>query len=174
MVVNSAQAGCIVKAEAQKSPLFWRFSVLFLFFEDRLLSRNFTRQPLACPSFPCFFWSPARISFFCCLSVCPFFSRHFRGSVGTRKSLFFWWFSLSSSKKQGKEGQGKFYRVADFYKRAPVFTMPPICPLLRMGITTQTQNAAFFFECQGCKSTGTQLTQALAPSPRGRPPNRKR
>ena len=43
---NSVQTRCIVKGEAQKSPLFWRFSGGFWFSQDRLLSRNSTRKPL--------------------------------------------------------------------------------------------------------------------------------
>ena len=39
------QTRCIVKGEAQKNPLFWPFSV-FLFSQDRLVSRNSTRKPL--------------------------------------------------------------------------------------------------------------------------------
>ena len=44
--INSVQTRCIVKGEAQKSPLFWRFSGGFRFSQDRLLSRNSTRKPL--------------------------------------------------------------------------------------------------------------------------------
>ena len=44
--LNSVQTRCIVKGEAQKSPLFWRFSGGFWFSQDRLLSRNSTRNPL--------------------------------------------------------------------------------------------------------------------------------
>ena len=40
------QTRCIVKGEAQKSPLFWRFSGGFWFSQDRLFSRNSTRKPL--------------------------------------------------------------------------------------------------------------------------------
>ena len=36
----------IVKGEAQKSPLFWRFSGGFWFSQERLFSRNSTRKPL--------------------------------------------------------------------------------------------------------------------------------
>ena len=43
---NSVQTRCIVKGEAQKSPLFWRFSGGFWFSQDRLFSRNSTRNPL--------------------------------------------------------------------------------------------------------------------------------
>ena len=43
---NSVQTRCIVKGEAQKNPLFWRFSGGFWFSQDRLLSRNSTRKPL--------------------------------------------------------------------------------------------------------------------------------
>ena len=50
---------CIVKGEAQKSPLFWRFSGGFWFSQDRLFSRNSPSKPLnliKCPIFtntPC-------------------------------------------------------------------------------------------------------------------------
>ena len=40
------------------------------------------------------------------LSVFPFFSRDFGGSVGIKNPCFFWWFSLPFPRKQGKEGQG--------------------------------------------------------------------
>ena len=43
--INSVQNRCIVKGEAQKSPLFWRFSGGFEFSQDLLFSRNSTRQP---------------------------------------------------------------------------------------------------------------------------------
>ena len=39
------QTRCIVKGEAQKNPLFWRFSGGFWFSQDRLFSRNSTRKP---------------------------------------------------------------------------------------------------------------------------------
>ena len=42
---NSVQTRCIVKGEAQKSPLFWRFSGGLCFSQDRLFSRNSTRKP---------------------------------------------------------------------------------------------------------------------------------
>ena len=45
-IFNSAQTRCIVKGEAQKSPLFWQFSGGFWFSQDRLFSRNSTRKPL--------------------------------------------------------------------------------------------------------------------------------
>ena len=44
--INSAQTRCIVKGEAQKSPLFWRFSGGGWFSQERLFSRNSTRKPL--------------------------------------------------------------------------------------------------------------------------------
>ena len=44
--INSVQTRCIVKGEAQKSPLFWRFLGGFWFSQDRLFSRNSTRNPL--------------------------------------------------------------------------------------------------------------------------------
>ena len=40
------QTRCIVKGEAQKSPLFWRFSGGLWFSQDRLFFRNSTRKPL--------------------------------------------------------------------------------------------------------------------------------
>ena len=40
------------------------------------------------------------------LSVVPFFSRDFRGSIGIKNPCFFGGFSLPFPKKQGKEGQG--------------------------------------------------------------------
>ena len=45
-IFNNVQTRCIVKGEAQKSPLFGRFSGGFLFSQDRLFSRNSTRKPL--------------------------------------------------------------------------------------------------------------------------------
>ena len=44
--INSVQTRCIVKGEALKSPLFWRFSRGCWFSQDRLFSRNSTRKPL--------------------------------------------------------------------------------------------------------------------------------
>ena len=44
--INSVQTRCIVKGEAQKSPLLWRFSGGFSFSQDRLFSRSATRRPL--------------------------------------------------------------------------------------------------------------------------------
>ena len=44
--INSVQTRCIVKGEAQKGPLFWRFSGGFRFSQDRLFSRISTRRPL--------------------------------------------------------------------------------------------------------------------------------
>ena len=38
--LNSVQTRCIVKGEAQKSPLFWRFSGGFGFSQERLCCRN--------------------------------------------------------------------------------------------------------------------------------------
>ena len=57
--IDSVQSRCIVKGEAQKSPLFWRFSGGFCFSQDRLFSRNSTRKPLnlikspICTNAPC-------------------------------------------------------------------------------------------------------------------------
>ena len=44
--VDSVQTRCIVKGEAQKSPLFWRFSGGFCFSQERLFFLNSTRKPL--------------------------------------------------------------------------------------------------------------------------------
>ena len=44
--VNSEQTRCIVEGEAQKSPLFRRFSGGFGFSQDRQFSGNSTRKPL--------------------------------------------------------------------------------------------------------------------------------
>ena len=46
LVSAVCKARCIVKGEAQKSPLFWRFSGGFWFSQDRLFSRNSTRKAL--------------------------------------------------------------------------------------------------------------------------------
>ena len=57
-----------------------------------------------------FFW--ISLFFFPCeeflvfLSVFPFFSRDFRGSVGIKNPCFFGGFPRVFQKKQGKEGQG--------------------------------------------------------------------
>ena len=57
---NSVQTRCIVKGEAQKSPLFWRFSGGFWFSQDRLLSRNSTRKPLNLIKSPIFTNTPCK------------------------------------------------------------------------------------------------------------------
>ena len=44
--IDSVQTRCIAKGEAQKSPLFWRFSGVFCFSQERLFPRNSTRKPL--------------------------------------------------------------------------------------------------------------------------------
>ena len=54
------QTGCIVKGEAQKSPLFWRFSGGFWFSQDRLLSRNSTRKPFNLAKSPIFTNAPCK------------------------------------------------------------------------------------------------------------------
>ena len=48
------------KGEAQKSPLFWRFSGFFLFSQDRLFSRNSTRKPLNLIKSPIFTNAPCK------------------------------------------------------------------------------------------------------------------
>ena len=55
-IFNSVQTRCIVKGEAQKSPLFWRFSGGL----DRLFSRNSTRKPLNLVKSPIFTNSPCK------------------------------------------------------------------------------------------------------------------
>ena len=56
--ISSVQTRCIVKGEAQKSPLFWRFSGGFWFSQDRLFSRNSTRNPLNLIKNPRFLQTP--------------------------------------------------------------------------------------------------------------------
>ena len=43
---NNVHTRCIATGEAQKSPLFWRFSGVLWFYQERLFSRNSTRKPL--------------------------------------------------------------------------------------------------------------------------------
>ena len=54
------QTRCIVKGEAQKSPLFWRFSGAFWFSQDRLFCRNSTRKPLNLIKSPIFTNAPCK------------------------------------------------------------------------------------------------------------------
>ena len=63
LIFNSVQTKCIVKGEAQKSPLFWRFSGGFWFSQDRLFSRNSTRKPLKLIKSPIFTNTPCKSSF---------------------------------------------------------------------------------------------------------------
>ena len=65
---NSVQTRCIVKGEAQKSPLFWRFSGGFWFSQDRLFSRNSTRKPLNLIKSPIFTNAPCKTT---CLYNAP-------------------------------------------------------------------------------------------------------
>ena len=51
---------CIVKGDAQKSPLFWRFSGGFWFSQDRLFSGNSTRKPLNLIRSPIFTNTPCK------------------------------------------------------------------------------------------------------------------
>ena len=62
------QTRCIVKGEAQKSPLFWRFSGGFCFSQDRLFSRNSTRKPLNLIKSPIFRNAPCKTA---CLYNAP-------------------------------------------------------------------------------------------------------
>ena len=57
--INSVQTRCIVKGEAQKSPLFWQFSGVW-FSQDRLFSRNPTRKPLNLIKSPIFSNTPCK------------------------------------------------------------------------------------------------------------------
>ena len=66
--INSVQTRCIVKGEAQKSPLFWRFSGGFCFSQDRLFSRNSTRKPLNLIKSPIFTNAPCKTT---CLYNAP-------------------------------------------------------------------------------------------------------
>ena len=68
ILINSVQTRCIVKGEAQKSPLFWRFSGGFCFSQDRLFSRNSTREPLNLIKSPIFTNAPCKTA---CLYNAP-------------------------------------------------------------------------------------------------------
>ena len=63
LFINSVQTRCIVKGEAQKSPLFWRFSGGFWFSQDRVFSKNSTRKPLNLIKSPIFTNTPCKSSF---------------------------------------------------------------------------------------------------------------
>ena len=56
------------KGEAQKSPIFWRFSGGFWFSQDRLFSRNSTRKPLNLIKSPIFTNAPCQTA---CLYNAP-------------------------------------------------------------------------------------------------------
>ena len=62
------QTRCIVKGEAQKSPLFWRFSGGVCFSQHRLFSRNSTRKPLNLIKSPIFTNAPCKTT---CLYNAP-------------------------------------------------------------------------------------------------------
>ena len=66
--IHSVQIRCIVKGEAQKSPLFWRFSRGCWFSQDRLFSRNSTRKPLNLIKSPIFTNAPCKTT---CLYNAP-------------------------------------------------------------------------------------------------------
>ena len=66
--INSVQTRCIVKGEAQKSPLFWRFSGGLCFSQDRLFSRNSNRKPLNLIKSPIFTNAPCKTA---CLYDAP-------------------------------------------------------------------------------------------------------
>ena len=57
------QTRCIVKGEAQKNPLFWRFSGGCWFSQDRLFSRNSTRRPLNLIKSPIFTNTPCKSTY---------------------------------------------------------------------------------------------------------------
>ena len=59
-IINSVQTRCIVKGEAQKSPLFWQFSGGFWFSEERLFCKNSTRNPLNLIKSPIFTNAPCK------------------------------------------------------------------------------------------------------------------
>ena len=59
-LINSVQTSCIVKGEAQKSPLFWRFSGSFWFSQERLFSWNSTRKPFKFNKIPDFTNTPCK------------------------------------------------------------------------------------------------------------------
>ena len=62
----------------------------------RLLNKERTLSFLSLSFWISLFFSPCEdVRVFS--SIFPFFSRDFRGSVGIKKSLFFWWFSLPFS-----------------------------------------------------------------------------
>ena len=65
---NSVQTRCIVKGEAQKSPIFWRFSGGFGLSQDRLFSRNSARKPLNLIKSPIFTNAPCKTA---CLYNAP-------------------------------------------------------------------------------------------------------
>ena len=95
MSFNSVQTRCIVKGEAQKSPLFWRFSGGFWFSQDRLFSRKSTRKPLNLIQSLIFTNAPCKST---CLYNAP--SMHTvesflgRGSVAQRPFTNLWWYFI--------------------------------------------------------------------------------
>ena len=62
---DSVQTRCIVKGEAQKSPLFRWFSGSFCFSQDRLFCSNSTRKPLNLIKSWIFTNTPCKSSFLC-------------------------------------------------------------------------------------------------------------
>ena len=100
----------------------------------KLLSgTNMTRRPAL--SFlslffgiPCFFFPLRGIP--CFLSVFPFFSMDFRGSVGIKNPCFFGGFPCLFPKNQGKEGQGGYRTMEmDGGSSAPHLARSPCVPL---------------------------------------------
>ena len=77
------QTRCIVKGEAQKSPLFWRFSGSFWFSQERVFSRSSTRKPLNLIKSSIFTNTPCKHT---CLYNAP--SMHTVDSGGSQKSMF--------------------------------------------------------------------------------------
>ena len=76
---------------------------------QRFQSLRFHLRFLPCPSFPCFFGIPGFFllqGFPCFLSVFPFFSRDFRGSVGITNPCFFAGFPCRFPKKTRKGRTG--------------------------------------------------------------------
>ena len=89
---NSVQTRCIVKGEAQKSLLFWRFSGGFWFSQDRLFSRNSTGKPLNLIKSPIFTNAPCKTT---CLYNAP--SMH---TVDLWEVLHMIWDRFALSKSQ--------------------------------------------------------------------------
>ena len=62
---NGVQTRCIVKGEAQKSPLFWKFSGGVWFSQERLFSKSSTKKPLNLIKSPIFTNTPCKFNCLC-------------------------------------------------------------------------------------------------------------